>query len=252
MILTVAQEKGGVGKTATAKNVAAVAARGGRRVLVVDADPQFALTRQLGLRISELPLTLVDVLAGRVDAAEAIVPDVYGLDVLPSSRDLRAVELALAGEVGRETFLRSALEPLLERYELIAIDTPPNLGLLTVNALLPADLVVAPVSAEDEGAAQGTAELRATLSKVARLRGGDEPRLVVVMTKWRTDRVMASVVEEAVTGLGLEIAGRIPAQVLVQRAAANRVPITHAAPESVAALAYEQLTDELLGTAVKA
>jgi chromosome partitioning protein len=252
MIVTVAQEKGGVGKTATAKNVAAVAARGGGRVLVVDADPQFALTRQLGLRTSELPLTLVDVLVGRVDAADAIVPDVCGLDVLPSSRELRSVELALAGEVARETFLRSALEPVADRYELIVIDTPPNLGLLTVNALVPADLVLAPVSAEDEGAAQGSAELRATLRKVARLRGGQEPRLAVVMTKWRADRVMASVVENAVRGLGLQIAGRIPAQVLVQRAAASRVPITQAAPNSAPALAYEQLTHELLGTVVKA
>ena len=246
MIVTVAQEKGGVGKTATAKNLAAVAARGGERVLVIDADPQFALTRQLGLRTGELPVSLVDVLTGRVEAADAIVRDVCSLDVLPSARELRSVELALAGEVGRETFLRAALEPIRERYELIVIDTPPNLGLLTVNALLVAELVIAPVSAEDEGAAQGTAELRATLAKVARLRGGDEPRLAVVMTKWRDDRVMASVVENAVRGLGLEIAGRIPAQVLVQRAAAGRVPITQAAPESAAALAYEQLAHELL------
>ena len=139
MIVTVAQEKGGVGKTATAKNLAAVAARGGERVLVIDADPQFALTRQLGIRTGELAVSLVDVLSGRVEAADAIVRDVCSLDVLPSARELRSVELALAGEVGRETFLRAALEPIRERYELIVIDTPPNLGLLTVNALLVAD-----------------------------------------------------------------------------------------------------------------
>ena len=87
MIVTVAQEKGGVGKTATAKNLAAVAARGGERVLVIDADPQFALTRQLGLRTGELPVSLVDVLTGaRVEAADAIVRGVRSLDVLPSAR----------------------------------------------------------------------------------------------------------------------------------------------------------------------
>lgn len=246
MVITVAQEKGGVGKTATAQSVAAVAADRGSRVLAVDADPQFALTRQMGLRVGELPVTLVDVLAGRVDAAAAIVTDVFGVDVLPAARELRAVELSLAGEVARETFLRTALEPVLDRYDLVVIDTPPNLGLLTVNALVPADLVLAPVSAEDEGAAQGTAELRATLGKVARLRGGSEPPLAVVMTKWRIDRVMASVVEEAVLGLGLRLAGRIPAQVLVQQAAANRMPVTVAAPESLAASAYRELTEQLL------
>jgi chromosome partitioning protein len=89
------------------------------------------------------------------------LPTPRAIDVLPPTRELGAVELALVGEVGREGFLRDALDSL--DYDLIVIDTPPNLGPLTVNALVTADLVLAPVSAGDEGAAHGLAELRANI-----------------------------------------------------------------------------------------
>ena len=137
-------------------------------MLAVDVDPQFALTRRLGIELRRLPSTVVDVLAGWVDAGEAIMPGVHGLDVLPATRELAGVELALAGEVGRETVLREALDGL--GYDHVVIDTPSNLGLLTVNALVAADVVVAPVAAGDEGAAQGVAELRATIAKLGRIR----------------------------------------------------------------------------------
>ena len=106
-----------------------------------------------------LAKTIVDVLAGWTGAAEAVLSGVHGIDVLPATRELAGVELALAGEVGRETVLRDALHGLA--YDQVVIDTPSNLGLLTVNALVAADLVIAPVAAGDEGAAQGVAELRA-------------------------------------------------------------------------------------------
>ena len=108
-------------------------------------------------------------LAGWVDAAEAIVPGVHGFDVLPATRELAGVELALAGEVSRETVLRDALDGV--DYDAVVVDTPSNLGLLTVNALVAADVVVAPVAADDEGAAQGVAELRATIAKLGRSDG---------------------------------------------------------------------------------
>ena len=248
MIITVAQEKGGVGKTATAKNLAVAAARQGRRVLAVDADPQWALTRQLGLHpgTPELPFTLVDVLTGRLAAGEAIVSGIHGIDVLPAARDLRGVELALVGEVARDTRLVQALAPIQDSYELIVIDTPPNLGMLTVNALVPADVVLAPVAASDEGAVQGLAELRATLAKLAPLRADQgAPELQVVLTRWRDGRRMTAAVEDALATLGVPVTVRVPHRAVVQHASVRRVPVVLSNPDSPPAVAYDQLARAL-------
>jgi chromosome partitioning protein len=100
------------------------------------------MTRQLGIDVRAVALTLVDVLAARTAAADAVVPDVVaGVDVIAAARELSGVEMALVGEVGRERFLADALEPLRDTYATIVLDTPPNLGLLTVNALVCADVI---------------------------------------------------------------------------------------------------------------
>ena len=248
MIVTVAQEKGGVGKTTTAKELAAAAAHLGRRVLAVDVDPQWALTRQLGVQVNTetAPFSTADVLAGRMTANDARVTHSEGFDVLPASRDLRGIEMALVGEVARETRLGIALGDLDEDYDLIIIDTPPNLGMLTVNALVPADIVVAPVAADDEGAVQGVTELRATLGKLGPLRNGTTPDLRVIITRWDNRMRMTSVVEDAVSGLGLTIQARIPARVAVKHASLFRRSLRAGSPDSGPALAYSDLAEQLL------
>jgi chromosome partitioning protein len=252
MVCVCAQQKGGMGKTTSAINVAALLARAGRRVLAVDVDPQFALTRRLGVDLSSLESTVVDVLAGWVDAREAIVSGVHGLDVLPATRELAGVELALAGEVSRETVLRDALDGL--GYDAVVIDTPSNLGLLTVNALVAADVVVAPVAADDEGGAQGVAELRATIVRLRRIRAA-LPDLSVIVTKAKPRRVMSDVIEDAIASLGLRAVARVPDRTAVEQADVARTPVEQAdvartpiaisAPDSAVTRAYRRLVEQL-------
>jgi chromosome partitioning protein len=249
---TVANQKGGVGKTTTAINIGVLLGREGLRTLVVDTDPQCALTRQLGLGERSLGVNLVDVLAGRAFAQDAIVAGVHGIDVIPAARELAGVEMSLVGELGRERFLRDALEPVLGSYEHVVIDTPPNLGLLTVNALACADRVIAPVSTEDEGAVQGILELKGTIAKLAERLGVAAPRLFAVLTRWVPQRISSQTVEHALIGLNLAPAGRIRLRAAaVAHAAHERVPLAASAPDGSVSLAYHDLIERIAAVSAR-
>jgi chromosome partitioning protein len=246
MIVAISNQKGGVGKTTTAANLGVLLARRGRRVLLVDADPQFALTRQIGIEGRSLGVNLVDVLAGRVGAEDAVVTGAHGVDVIASGRDLAGIELSLVGELGRERFLRDALEPVTGDYDHVVVDTPPNLGLLTVNALVVAELVVAPVSGEDEESLHGILELRRTIGRLAQRL--DRPALAVIpiLTRWTPLRISCRAIEDALVREDLAPAVRIPARsALFARAAANRVPVAVSDPDSSPAIGYFALAEQL-------
>lgn len=148
-IIALANQKGGVGKTTTAINLAASLASLERRVLIVDTDAQANASSGLGLEVANLRQTLYECLCAGLPAAGVITPTaVEGLDIIPSHIDLAGADLELLEREGREFVLRGVLAPVVDRYDYIIIDCSPSLGLITVNALVAADAVIIPVQCE--------------------------------------------------------------------------------------------------------
>ena len=166
-IVALANQKGGVGKTTTSVNLAAAFAEYGRKVLLVDFDPQGAASAGVGINAHELDTTVYDLLMGpKRDTSSVIVSTgIEGLDLLPANIDLSAAEVQLVGEVAREGALARALRSVEDDYDLILIDCQPSLGLLTVNALVAAHGVIIPLACE-YFALRGVALLVDTVSKV--------------------------------------------------------------------------------------
>jgi chromosome partitioning protein len=244
--IAVVNQKGGSGKTTTATNLAAVWGGEDRHTLLVDLDPQFAATRHVGVRPSELQATLYDVLADATPADTAVCREVMpNVDLLAADRRLAELELSLVGEAMRERFLVTALEPLSSEYDLCVLDCPPNLGLLTVNALVAADRVLVPVRMEDEGALQGVIELRGTLTKLAR-RGLHRNIDGVIRTVVDRRRQVYAVLNQGLRDADLQpLAAEIPARAAFHRQGVEGVPCTLSQPDSPGAYAYRALAVEL-------
>ena len=248
VLLAVANQKGGVGKTTTAVSVAAALAERGCEVLLVDLDPQANATSALNARPDEGAPTVYDVLVGGVDVLDVVrstaQPHLY---VAPTTIDLAGAEVELVSAFSREQKLRRALEPARARFDLVVVDCPPSLGLLTVNALTAADGVVVPIQCE-YFALEGLGALR---RNVGLIREQLNPPLeitgfVLTMLDART-RLSQQVVDEVRAHFGHRVfTTQIPRSVRLAEAPGFGLPITRFDPASRGAMAYRRLAAEVL------
>lgn len=247
MILTVVNHKGGTGKTTTTVSVAAFMAKAGRRVLVVDLDPQGSAGLALGIDDAHTGPTTHDLLAGHTSIPLAARSTPYGVDIVPAALSLAGADLTLATVRGREHKLREALAPAVASYDVILVDCAPSLSLLTVNALTAADRFLVPLVPHYlalHGLAQlvqFTDELRAGLGTAASLLG-----VALVACDYRQG-VTRQAVDVVRAHYGRKVfRTEVRQSVKLVEAPSYGRPISHYAPTSPAAVQYDALTHEIL------
>jgi chromosome partitioning protein len=246
-MVCIANQKGGVGKTTTAINVACALALRGHRALIVDIDPQANATTGLGIDHRSLERSTYDLVSGNARLEGITRPSaIAGLDCAPATQDLAGAEVELVKQMARERRLAAMLEPARDRYEIVILDCPPSLGLLTVNALLAAEDLIVPVQCEYyalEGLGQllGTAErVRRSLNQELRISG-----FVLTMYDART-KLSSQVAEEVRSHFGdLVFRTVIPRSVRLSEAPSFGEPVMTLDPTSRGAISYHLLSGEV-------
>lgn len=246
LVMAVANQKGGVGKTTCCVNLSAELGRLGVRTLVVDADPQGNSSSALGIDRSVLDCSVYDVIAGDMPASEALKETQWeNVFLLPATLDLAGAEVELAGAMSRESRLRRKMSDL-KGYDIVLIDCPPSLGLLTVNALVASDGILVPVQCE-YFALEGLGQLLRTMDLVRSYLREDLSLSGLVMTMFdgRT-RLSREVVEEVRRQFGdLVLDTVIPRNVKLSEAPSHGRPIGYYDPSSSGAEAFRDLAQEV-------
>jgi chromosome partitioning protein len=247
-IISIANQKGGVGKTTTAINLSACVAQTGRRVLLLDLDPQGNSTSGLGITRKKDLLTSYDVLIDDVPAQDAILHTmIETLDVLPSRIALAGAEVELVSMSGREQRLKRALQAVCDRYDYIFIDCPPSLGQLTLNALTASDSILVPIQCE-YFALEGLSQLMNTVKLVrSRLNGSLDIQGVVLTMFSSRMNLCVQVVEEIKKHFRDKVYNTIiPRSIRMSEAPSHGLPITLYDARNIGAKAYTNLAKEFI------
>lgn len=248
-IIAVTNQKGGVGKTTTSINLSAALAEKGKKVLVVDADPQGNTTSGFGIDKNSLENTIYDLILGNCSVNECIIKEIIpGISIIPSNVNLAATEIELIGVDKKEYILKNEIDWVSDQYDFIIIDCPPALSLLTINAMTTAHTVLVPIQCEYY-ALEGLSQLIHTVNLVKeRL----NPRLdmegvVFTMFDSRTN-LSAQVVENVKSHLNQRVYETvIPRNIRLAEAPSYGLPINKYDPKSAGAEAYKMLAEEVIG-----
>ena len=249
-IISITNQKGGVGKTTTCVNLAAFVAKAGNKVLIIDMDPQGNASSAVGVEPTKDDNTIYEVLIGECSAKEAIYPSVMpGLDVLPSTVDLSGAEVELVHLNNRENVLKEALIQPKREYDYIFIDCPPSLSLLTVNALTATDSIIIPIQCE-YFALVGLGQLMNTVKLIKKhLNPSIEIEGVLLTMKDARSNLVNQVAEEIQKYFKEKVYNTfIPRNIRLAESPSHGKPITMYDSKSKGAIAYQNLANEFLAS----
>lgn len=248
-VIAVANQKGGAGKTVTAIHLAAAIAEIGKRVLLIDMDPQGHVAEHFGLVADQLQTEMSDVIEGSHPIAEVIIPNIRPhLDIAPSNIRLADMELTLVNLRFREFKLQRALEPVINRYDYILIDCPPNLGLLTVNALMVAKQVIIPMATE-YASMLGVSLLINTIQAIRQEANPDLEVMGIVHTRNKHTIHAREVIERTKDELGSQVRIFEPPvneSTRFTEAFGMGKTVFEVAPDLPGALAYRKIAEEVV------
>lgn len=245
-IIAFANQKGGVGKTTSAVNIAANLGVLGKKTLIVDCDPQGNASSAVGAKSSDV--TLYDVMLSGAPAEDAIQTTAFkNLDVLPSDMNLAAADIALSEETKRESKIKAAIEPIRDRYDYVILDCPPSLSLITLNALTASDFVTVPMQCE-YFALEGLSQLIFTIKQVRRLYNPELDLLGVILTMYdgRLNLTLQVMEEVKKHFPGKVFKNPIPRNVRLSEAPSHSKPIYYYDKYSRGALTYMEVAKELV------
>ncbi len=247
IVIAVLNQKGGVGKTTTAVNVASFLSKEGKKVLLIDSDPQANATSGVGIDKTKLDIGLYSVLAKDLDINNSILPtNISNLDILPTDSWLASLEVDIASDENRATKLKKAIDKITKTYDLIIIDCPPALGLLTVNALTASNYVLIPVQAEFY-ALEGLSQLLQVMQQVQRSYNPNLELLGVAVTMFdKRNALSRQVYDEVKKHFGDKLMNTIiPRNVRLAEAPSYGQPISEYDKWSKGAKAYKNLAKEI-------